>query len=152
MVQKQWGKASQSQHLRWGLRNKSVRQKVVLLRQWVGGVGRMTGQAGEAGWGQLHKTLHNLFESVFCFNQFVNFSILTGWESQRQFGAVTCILSLTVATRQLFKKIKSKPFSKTFKKSDVKEHILYDSIYIKTKLGKISLLLFQFGIVAFPSG
>lgn len=112
MVQKQWGKASESQQLRWGLRNKSVRQKVVLLRKWVGG--RMTGKAGEAGWGQLHKTLHNLFESVFCFNQFVNFTILTGWESQRQFGAVTCYFvtnnSYKAAIWQLLKKIKSKPF------------------------------------------
>lgn len=39
----------------------------------VGG-GDPTGEAGEAGWGQLLKALPNLFESVFCVNQFVNFT------------------------------------------------------------------------------
>lgn len=63
--------------------NNYVRQKVVLLSQWVGG--DPTGEAGEAGWGQLHKALHNLFESVLCFNQFVNFTILACWECQDNF-------------------------------------------------------------------
>lgn len=43
----QWGKASQIQHLRWGL-TKGCAAKTV-------GGGKTTGEAGEAGWGQLHK-------------------------------------------------------------------------------------------------
>ena len=32
--------------------------------------GRTTGEARETGWGQLHKVLYNLFQSLFCFNHY----------------------------------------------------------------------------------
>lgn len=34
------------------------------------GWGRTTGEARETGWGQLHKVLYNLFQSLFCFKHY----------------------------------------------------------------------------------